>query len=106
MLKHELSESLEFTVMQIYVDGFIKGKLTKITYDFYLETDVSVKPPVMSMAHSTLITAIVAHIMLDGHYKSPGVHPPEDLGFIPAVFDQIVKHTKARKLFFTEKVEQ
>jgi saccharopine dehydrogenase-like NADP-dependent oxidoreductase len=105
LLKHDVAESLEFTVMQVYVDGLIGGKLTKITYDMYVETDTTRTPPVTSMARSTLVAAMVAQIMLDGHYKCPGVHPPEDLGFVPDVFAQIVEHTNARKLHFTEKIE-
>jgi lysine 6-dehydrogenase len=68
----------DITVMRVWASGTRNGKPAKVTYDFLDRYDPATG--LRSMSRSTGFTATaVARLILDGTFKTPGVHAPEVL---------------------------
>jgi saccharopine dehydrogenase-like NADP-dependent oxidoreductase len=69
----------EFTIMRIIVSGHEDREFKTYQYDLFDQYDI--KTGVASMSRTTGYTCTaVANLILDGKFKSPGLHPPELLG--------------------------
>lgn len=85
----------EFTVLRVEVRGELAGRPTTITWDLLDSTDATTRET--SMARTTgFPCALVARILAEGAWTSPGVHPPESLGRDAAITRRILDGLAAR----------
>jgi len=93
----------EFTLLKVVCEGKKDGRHVRRSYDLFDRTDM--KTGATSMARTTgFPCTIVARLLLDGTFREPGVHPPEVLGRVPALYDAFVAGLAARGVAFTETV--
>lgn len=79
----------DLTVMRVSATGTTDGKPVTMGWDLYDEYDP--KTDTRSMSRTTAFPAtIVARMLLDGRYRSPGVHPPEHLGRESGVLEHVL----------------
>jgi lysine 6-dehydrogenase len=95
----------EFTVLTVTCRGTRRGRTEVRRYELFDRTDPGTGET--SMARTTGFPCVIAAAMLaDGTWNRPGVHPPENLGREPAVWDAMLAGLAARGLSFTESVEE
>jgi saccharopine dehydrogenase-like NADP-dependent oxidoreductase len=69
----------DITVMRVELEGERSGTLQRRTYELLDRRDE--QSGIHSMARTTGYTATaVAHLLVDGTFRVPGVHPPEVIG--------------------------
>ena len=91
----------EFTVLRIESHGTRGGAAFRLVHGLLDRTDP--KTGATSMARTTGVPcAIGVRLLAEGAYAAPGVHPPEDLGRDPKLFDAFVAGLAARGIAFTE----
>lgn len=89
----------EFTIMRTTISGKEKGKNKKISYEVIDYTDP--KTGFSSMARTTGFTATaVAHLVLSGKYKKPGINPPEYVGTEGNNLDFVLKYLRMRGVIY------
>lgn len=95
----------ELTVMRVVVEGLKDGRRERHTFDLHDRTDRA--SGTSSMARTTGYTATSAvRLFVDGHYRRPGISPPEFLGREAACCERIFADLAARGVVYTQKAEQ
>lgn len=95
----------EFTLLNVTCVGAKDGKRVRFTFDLFDRTDRATGAT--SMARTTgFPCTIVARLLLEGSFREPGVHPPEALGRVPALYDAVVAGLGARGVALTERREE
>ena len=95
----------DITVMQVVVEGEMKGENVRYTYDLFDRFDVPGN--VHSMARTTGYTATAAVRMLArGLYKRQGIIAPEFIGEEPECVDFIIRQLAERNVVFRLKIEK
>ena len=85
----------EFTILRVDVAGIKDGAPRRIVWDLYDRTDPVTRAT--SMARTTgFPCAIVARLLAEGVWTTPGVHPPEILGRDAAVTQRILDELARR----------
>ena len=93
----------EFTVLRVIVEGRQKGKPVRIQYDMFDEYDPATK--MTSMARTTAFPcAIVARMLIDGTFTSPGVFPPETLAAEAGIMDRMIAELSNRNVVIERNV--
>jgi len=95
----------DLTVMRIQVSGIKDGTSMCYTYDLLDRFDeVS---GTTSMARTTGYTAtVVARMLADGLFATPGIHPPEFIARIPNCVSYILSGLKDRGIVYRESVSE
>jgi lysine 6-dehydrogenase len=94
----------EFTLLQVTCHGTENGRLMKRTYDLFDRTDP--KTGATSMARTTgFPCTIAARLLVDGTFRTPGIHPPENLGREPKLFDAFRTGLALKGIEFSERCE-
>lgn len=94
---------LDFTLMQVIVEGKKEGKKLRFTYDLFDTFDPVTR--VHSMARTTGYTATVALRMIaDGIYPHKGVSVPEMIGKYPECVKYLLNGLKERGVIYRETV--
>lgn len=97
-------DDVDFTVMQIKVQGILKGEEQTIVYDLYDEYCPSTR--IHSMARTTGYAATsVLGIMIDGMFNIPGVHPPEMLAFQENIVLEVLNRLKKRGVVYKKSIK-
>ncbi|TAL68587.1 MAG: saccharopine dehydrogenase [Bacteroidetes bacterium] len=92
-------EEEEFTVMRIYVEGFVNKKLEMYQYDLFDKYDAVTK--ISSMARTTGYTATaVANLLLQGKFDRKGIIPPEFIGEDENCFNSILSYLTERNVIY------
>ncbi len=95
----------DITVMQVVVEGQLKGEKVRYTYDLFDRFDGPSN--VHSMARTTGYTATAAVRMLArGLYKRQGIIAPEFIGEEPECVDFIIKQLAERNVVYRLKTEK
>ena len=96
--KWKLKEGEEdFTIMRIIIEGIENGESKKYTYNLLDRFDRETQT--ISMARTTGYTCTaVANLMLDGGFKTVGVHAPETIGEAPGNLGYILKYLEEREV--------
>ena len=95
----------DITVMQVVVEGELKGESVRYTYDLFDRFDVPGN--VHSMARTTGYTATAAVRMLArGLYTRQGIIAPEFIGEEPQCVDFIIKQLAERNVVYRLKTEK
>ncbi len=94
----------ELTVMRVVVEGSKDGARVRHTFDLHDRTH---RPSgTSSMARTTGYTATAAiRLLADGHYRRPGISPPELLGREASCCQRIFDDLKARGVIYEQRVE-
>jgi saccharopine dehydrogenase-like NADP-dependent oxidoreductase len=91
----------EFTVLRIESMGTRGGAGRRLVHGLLDRTDP--KTGATSMARTTGYPCVIGvHLLLEGAFAAPGVHPPETLGRQPRLFDAFVSDLARRGIAFTE----
>ncbi len=91
----------EFTVLRVESTGFRAGAPVRLVHGLFDRTDP--KTGATSMARTTGIPCVIGtHLLADGTFRTPGVHPPENLGRDARLWDLFVSGLAARGIAFTE----
>ena len=91
----------EFTVLRIESRGSRGGASFRLVHGLFDRTDP--KTGATSMARTTGFPCVIGvHLLADGAFRTPGVHPPESLGRDARLFDLFVSGLAARGIAFTE----
>jgi len=94
----------EFTVLRVEVVGRKEGRIVRRIWDLLDRTDRATGDT--SMARTTgFPAAIVARMVAKGGIRSPGVHPPEDLGGTPGILEHIREELAKRGVAWVEGTE-
>jgi saccharopine dehydrogenase-like NADP-dependent oxidoreductase len=94
---------LDFTLMQVIVEGKKEGRNIRFTYDLFDTYDEATK--VHSMARTTGYTATVALRMIaDGLYPHKGVSVPEMIGKYPDCVKYLLNGLNQRGVVYRESV--
>ncbi len=94
----------EFTVMQVSVEGLLGGLTRRYTWDLYDEFDAPTG--MSSMARTTgFPAAIMARMLARGEISLRGIIPPENIGAMPTLFEQVMKELGNRGVRFVETIE-
>ena len=93
----------DLTAMRVTVDGTRDGNRVRTTFDlldrYDPETDTT------SMARTTGYAATMGvRLLAGGHYRDPGIHPPEDVGRDPDCVAFVLAGLAARGIIFREAV--
>lgn len=92
------------TIMRVIVEGNQSGKLVRFTWDMLDYYDSVSKTT--SMARTTAFPcAIVARMIISGEYNNPGVNPPEHIGKVPGLLDNLLKELEARDVAYLARIE-
>ena len=95
----------DITVMQVVVEGELKGESVRYTYDLFDRFDVPGN--VHSMARTTGYTATAAVRMLArGLYTRQGIIAPEFIGEEPQCVEFIIKQLAERNVVYRLKIEK
>jgi len=95
----------DITVMQVVVEGVLKGENVRYTYDLFDRFDVPGN--VHSMARTTGYTATAAVRMLArGLYTRQGIIAPEFIGEEPQCVEFIIKQLAERNVVYRLKTEK
>ena len=94
---------VDLTIMQIIVEGRLKGKRTRYTYDLFDRYDPATD--VHSMARTTGYTATtVARMLTDGLFSDKGIIVPEWIGKRPECVEYVLKGLKERGVEYRETI--
>jgi saccharopine dehydrogenase-like NADP-dependent oxidoreductase len=89
----------DFTVMKIIIKGIEKGKKRKYIYDLYDRYDKG--SDILSMARTTGYTCTAAaDLILSSGFESPGIIPPEFLGYDEKNFHHIMEYLRERNVIY------
>lgn len=84
----------------------LEGSRCQVIYDLYEETDITSNPRRSSMSRCTGYTcAVVARMVLFGMYATPGVHPPEVIGFNDGLFEHYRQEMAKKGVSFVHTVQ-
>ncbi|MGA7992599.1 MAG: saccharopine dehydrogenase C-terminal domain-containing protein, partial [Thermoanaerobaculia bacterium] len=91
----------EFTVLRIVSRGNRGGADRRLVHGLFDRTDP--KSGATSMARTTGYPCVIgAHLLAVGTFRTPGVHPLENLGRDAGLWDAFVSGLSARGITFTE----
>jgi lysine 6-dehydrogenase len=91
----------EFTVLRIESHGTRAGAALRLVHGLFDRTDP--RTGATSMARTTGFPCVIGvHLLAEGTFRSPGVHPPESLGRDAKLWDAFVSGLAARGIAFTE----
>lgn len=94
----------ELTVMRVVVEGTKDGQKVRHTFDLHDRTDKA--SGTSSMARTTGYTATAAvRLVAGGHYRRPGISPPEFLGREANCCQRIFADLEARGVVYQHRVE-
>lgn len=94
----------ELTVMRVVVEGRQNGARVRHTFDLHDRTDKA--SGTSSMARTTGYTATAAlRLVAGGHYRRPGISPPEFLGREASCCQRIFADLEARGVVYRHQVE-
>lgn len=94
-------EEDEFTVMRVVLEY----EKQRITYNLLDRYDAATRTS--SMARTTGYTATgAARMVLEGHYRHPGISPPEYLGRKEENFQFMLQHLKERNVVYHKTTER
>lgn len=97
-------EDEEFTLLSVVCEGRKDGRRVRLTYGLFDRTDPATGAT--SMARTTgFPCTLAARLLLDGTFRTPGVHPPEHLGRDAALFEAFRTGLAARGVDFQETEE-
>ncbi len=89
----------ELTVMRISIEGRQNGQAVHYIYHLLDRTDP--ETGITSMARTTGYTCTaVVHLILEGHFNRPGIHPPEWIGAEPGNLDFVLNYLKERGVVY------
>lgn len=87
-------DEIDMTVLRVTATGRRKGRPTELQWDM---VDRRAPGGATSMSRTTAFPAtLVTRMLLDGRFSAPGVHPPELLGRIPGVLDDVLAGLRER----------
>ena len=87
----------EFTVMRVLIEGKEDHKDRKFSYSLF--DRFGRKSGISSMARTTGYTCTaVARLVLENHFTTKGICPPEDIGAAVGCFEEILKHLEKRNI--------
>ncbi len=93
----------DLTVMQVVLKGYVENK--QVVYQYDLLDHFDDKTGITSMARTTGYTCtIVARQILKGMITHQGICPPEFLGKIPDLFDDLLVEYKKRGINLRETI--
>jgi len=96
---------LDFTVMQVVVEGKKDGKRLRFAYDLFDTYDPETR--IHSMARTTGYTATVAlRMIVDGLYTEKGVSVPEFIGKSPECVKYLLNGLKERGVVYRETISE
>jgi lysine 6-dehydrogenase len=96
---------LDFTVMQVVVEGLKDGKRLRFAYDLFDTYDSETR--IHSMARTTGYTATVAlRMIVDGLYTEKGVSVPELIGKSPECVKYLLNGLKERGVVYRETISE
>lgn len=91
----------EFTVLRIDSTGTRGGGRFRLVHGLFDRTDP--KTGATSMARTTGYPCVIGvHLLANGTFRTPGVHPPENLGREERLWEAFVSGLAARGISFTE----
>lgn len=90
----------DFTVARIAVSGQENGEPRRYLYHLFDRYDETTDTSSMARVTGYTCTA-VARLILDGHFRQPGICPPEYVGATPGCFAQIMAYLHARGVEYT-----
>jgi len=91
----------EFTVLRVESVGTRGGSTFRLVHGLFDRTDP--KTGATSMARTTGYPCVIgAHLLANGTFRTPGVHPPENLGRDAKLWDAFVSGLAERGIAFTE----
>lgn len=94
---------VDLTIMQIVVEGQVKGQRVRYTYDLFDRYDP--ETDVHSMARTTGYTATtVARMVLDGRFNDKGIVVPEWIGKQPECVEYILSGLKKHGIEYLETI--
>ncbi len=94
----------ELTVMQVSVEGVIGGLNRRYTWDLYDELETSTG--MSSMARTTgFPAAIMARMLARNEVSLQGIIPPENIGAVAPLFEQVMNELSQRNVRYRETVE-
>jgi saccharopine dehydrogenase-like NADP-dependent oxidoreductase len=86
----------DLTVMRVSVEGRTQAGASK-RFEFDLLDHYDAQTGLRSMSRTTAFpAAIVAGLVADGGFRTPGVHAPETLGRVPGVLETVLRELEAR----------
>ena len=95
----------EITLLRVVVEGERGGRRERRTFELFDRTDP--KTGETSMARTTGIPCvIVARLLADGAFGTPGIHPPEVLGKSTETYGAILKGLSERGIRLAETAEE
>ncbi len=95
----------DLTVMQVVIKGKKKNK--QVIYQYDLFDRFNEQSGITSMARTTGYTCtIVARQLLSGLIPNQGICPPEFLGKIPQLFDNLLDEYQKREIRLIEKITE
>ena len=87
----------EFTVMRVLIEGKENNKDTKYSYSLFDRFERN--SGTSSMARTTGYTCTaVARLVLENHFTTKGICPPEKIGAEEGCFEKILKHLEKRNI--------
>jgi lysine 6-dehydrogenase len=93
----------DLTVMQVILKGKKKNK--QVVYQYDLLDHFNEKTGITSMARTTGYTCtIVARQLLKGMIPNPGICPPEYLGKVPHLFEDLLREYQKRGIHLVESI--
>ncbi|HVO49572.1 MAG TPA: saccharopine dehydrogenase C-terminal domain-containing protein [Thermoanaerobaculia bacterium] len=91
----------EFTVLRVESRGTRGGGAFRLVHGLFDRTDP--KTGATSMARTTGYPCVVGvHLLANGTFRTPGVHPPENLGRDRRLWEAFVSGLASRGIAFTE----
>lgn len=90
----------DFTVARIEVSGHENGAPCRYTYHLFDRYDAVTATSSMARVTGYTCTA-VARLILDGHFRRPGICPPEYVGAAPDCYARIIDYLHARGVEYT-----
>lgn len=89
----------DLTVMRVVADGAVDGRRVRWTWD--LDDRYDPQTGLRSMSRTTAFPAtIVAGLLLEGRFSTPGVHPPEALAPVPGLLEEVLAAHEARGVHY------
>lgn len=94
----------DMTIMRIMAQGERQGRRERLTWDL---ADSYHRPSAAtSMSRTTAFPcSIMARKILRGEFNQPGVHPPEVVGRIPGMLDDVLGQLRSRGVVYAFKTE-
>ncbi len=95
----------DLTVMRVIVDG--EDQQGPVRHTFRLMDRYDPETDVSSMARTTGYTATaIARFVLAGHYREPGISPPELVGATDGALDWVLRHLAERGIRIDREVSR